>query len=340
MNNAPNYLISLILFFSIQGCAFYHGKPSENFDGMRFYGKDSDNSFIDHVTWLWQMKTVDWPDWIDDPQMTPPPLTTEKGQLRITHINQSTVLIQMDGLNILTDPVWSNRVGPFSWAGVPRIRNPGIRMDDLPPIHMILISHDHYDHLDLPTIKQLVERHHPFVIVGLGVKKRLDRIKGIEAVELDWWQACGTQNGISVTFVPARHSSGRGVFDGNKTLWGGFVMEGFSGNVLFMGDTAYGDFFKDIKQTFSPFRLAILPIGSYEERWFMKSQHMNPAEAVDVHKELCVMQSMGVHFATFCEHPEMTVDTHEKDLLVALKTKGVPDAHFWIPKFGESREIP
>jgi len=282
---------------------------------------------------------VDWPDWINDPPQPPPVANVKKGELKVTYVNQATTLIQMDGINILTDPIWSERAGPFSWIGSKRVRAPGIRMEDLPNINVILISHDHYDHLDLPTLEKLFEKYHPVVITGLGVKRRLKSIKQSNVMELDWWEEYTYSTDTKITFVPSLHGSGRGLFSGNRTLWGGFVIESSSSRVLFIGDSAWGDFLKDIKERFPRFDLAILPIGSYEKRWFMKTEHMNPDDAVRVHQMLNVAQSVGIHFGTFKEHPEQTIDAHEKDLQIALEKYHVPEPDFWILKFGEGRDV-
>jgi L-ascorbate metabolism protein UlaG (beta-lactamase superfamily) len=285
------------------------------------------------------METVEWPDWIDDPPQAPPVAAVKKGELRITFINQATTLIQMDGINILTDPIWSERAGPFSWMGSKRVRAPGVRMEDLPNINIILISHDHYDHLDLSTLEKLFEKHQPVVLVGLGVKRRLESVKQNDVIELDWWHEYTYSAGFKVTFVPSLHGSGRGLFSGNRTLWGGFVIECPSSRVLFMGDTAFGDFLIEIKEKFPHFDLAILPIGNYEKRWFMKTEHMNLDDAVRVHKMLNVIKSVGIHFGTFKEHPEQAIDAHERDLQIALEKYNIPESDFWVLRFGEGQEV-
>ena len=329
------FLISFLI-----GCTYYHGPPSNHFDGSRFFNKEPDHTSFEHIIWLWEMETIEWPEWIDDPPQPPPIARVKKGELRITYINHATVLIQMDEINILTDPIWSERVGPVSWAGPKRVRAPGIQMEDLPKIDIILISHDHYDHLDISSIEKLFEKHRPIILTGLGVKDRLESIGRDNIIELDWWQEYFFSKDTKITFIPSRHNSGRGIFDNNKTLWGGFVIESSAGDVLFMGDTAFGDFLKEIEKKFTHFRLAILPIGSYEKRWFMKNQHMNPDDAVRVYKMLKVRQSVGIHFGTFEEHPEQTIDAHEKDLKVALEKHNVPESEFWILKIGEGKEVP
>ena len=331
-------LILLIVF--VKGCSYWQGPHSDHFKENRFINNEPDNTFSDHLKWLWEMETVEWPKWIDDPpQPRPLSYVKENNILRVTYVNHASVLIQTDGVNILTDPIWSECASPVSWAGAKRIRAPGIKFNELPKIDIILISHDHYDHLDIPTLKKIIGTSHPLILGGLGITKRLNSLKYDNVKQLDWWQEYSFSPTGKITFVPSRHSSGRGMFDKNKTLWGGFVIKVPVGNVLFVGDTAFGEFFKDIKRKFSRFRLTILPIGSYEKRWFMKSQHMNPDDAVQVHKKLNASKSMGIHFATFNEHAEQTVDAHEKDLKIALKKYNVPENDFWILKFGEGREL-
>jgi len=285
------------------------------------------------------METVEWPEWIEDPPQLPPVSAVKKGDLRTTFVNQSCVLIQLDGINVLTDPFWSERAGPNSWLGAKRIRVPGVRLQDLPHIDLILISHDHYDHLDLPTLKKLVAKHNPTILVGLGVKARLDALKPARIIELDWWDKYSYSDDLRITFVPARHSSGRGFFDSDKTLWGGYVIEGSHGRILFLGDSAFGGFLEDIRNKFEDFCLAILPIGSYEPYWFMGIEHMNPEASVLVHKLLNVQTSLGIHFGTVAEHPQQTVDAHEKDLAIALQKYNLPASQFLLQGFGEGRNF-
>lgn len=287
------------------------------------------------------MNPAEWPEWIEDPVYPPPPKKVVKNKLRITHINQATILIQTDGINILTDPIWSERSSPVSWAGPKRVRAPGVKMKDLPFIDIILISHDHYDHLDIETLKIIVEKDDPKIIVGLGVGALL-RSEGFKNVEeLDWWGEHDVSPGnIKVTFVPARHNSARGLFDKNKTLWGGYVIESFAGRIYFAGDTGYGDFLSDIKNKFGDFKVALLPVGHYEPRWMMETHHMNPDDAVKSHKYLNVEQSIGMHFGVFGGHNDEEVDAHEKDLKDALKKYTVSQSEFWLLGFGEGRDVP
>ena len=331
-------LVGIISAILINSCSSYYGPQSDHFDGSHFFNKEEDHSFSNMIKWLWEMETVEWPEWIEDPQQPLPARRVEKGSIRATFINHATVLIQMDEVNILTDPIWSLRAGPISWLGVKRVRAAGVKMDDLPNIDYVLISHDHYDHLDIPSLKEIEKRHHPKYLVGLGVKNIL-KSNGIDnVVELDWWQKKEIRgHDASITFVPAWHNSGRTPLISNKTLWGGFVISTQSGQVYFAGDTALKGFFHEIGSRFSRIKLAILPIGSYEKRWFMKNQHMNPDDAVQAQKILNANQSMGIHFGTFAEHPEQTIDLHEKDLSDALVKHSIPADRFWVLKFGEGR---
>lgn len=321
------------------GCNYHKGPKSDHFDGECFHNKESGHSFGDHIKWLWEMETIKWPEWIEDPPQLPPVATVDKGELQATFINQSSVLIQMDGINILTDPFWSERAGPTSWLGAKRIRSPGVRLQDLPSIDLILISHDHYDHLDLPTLRILITKHNPTILVGLGIKARLSALKQAKIIELDWWNKYRYADKLQITFVPARHNSGRGFFDSDKTLWGGYTIEGPYGHVLFFGDTAFGAFLDEIRNRFEGFRLGILPIGSYEPYWFMGSEHMNPEDAVRVHKMLNIDVSMGIHFSTIAEHPQQAVDAHEEDLAAALRKHNVPASQFLLLGFGEGRNF-
>jgi L-ascorbate metabolism protein UlaG (beta-lactamase superfamily) len=332
--------VALMIFVAGYG---YNGPVSDHFDGSVFVNTEpGDHTFSDMIKWMWEMKTIDWPEWIDDPHQPAPVARIGDGELRVTYINHATMLIQMDSLNILTDPVWSSCPGPFGLIGPRRVRAPGIELDSLPPIDYVLISHDHWDHLDFPTLETIVTRDHPKIITGLGVKSLLPDIAAQDAVELDWWQTSQSSSTVvALTFVPARHQSGRWPLVGDKTLWGGFVIESSSGDqVYFAGDTGYGAFLDKIHERYNHIRLAILPIGNYEKRWIMKSQHMNPDDAVRAHLLLGAGQSVGLHFSTFAEHPEQSIDAHENDLEEALKTNQVPSSQFLILKFGEGRDVP
>ena len=216
---------------------------SDHFDGDRYFNPDylTSDSRKESGWGFWRgfrywITMIDWPEWpafVEFPPGPPPAARVPKGTLRITSIGHSTFLIQMDGLNILTDPIWSDRCSPVSWAGPRRHSRPGLALEDLPPIDAVLVSHNHYDHLDLPTLKQLGEKGAPRLLVPLG-NGTLVRDSGIPAVdELDWWQTAHLSSDHTVTLVPAQHFSSRTLWDRNRALWGGFVLSGPSGNVYF-----------------------------------------------------------------------------------------------------------
>ncbi len=299
-------LLTFLLFAatSIWSASLYTGPISDHFDGDRFYNDVPDHTFGSMMKWLWEMKTVDWPEWVDDPVQPRPVARVDNGNLKVTYINHATVLIQMDGLNILTDPIWSDRAGPFSWLGTKRVRAPGVKMEDLPRIDVVLISHDHYDHLDLPTLHTISTRDQPLILAGLGIKPFLESNGLSHVIQLDWWQEYVLKSSsMKFVFVPALHTSGRRIFEENSTLWGGFIMEGTSGRVYFAGDTGYGGFLDKIKERYPGFRLTIFPMGNYEKRWFMKNQHMNPDDARKGAYALRIAAERGDTFQYLCGAP-------------------------------------
>jgi len=311
----------------------YHGNPSDHFDGTRFHNRERaqprEGSFI---KWQVEREPGFWPRWVDAEPGPPPPRRVANGGLRVTFINHATLLIQMDGLNILTDPIWSERTSPVSWAGPKRHRPPGIRFDDLPPIDLVLVSHNHYDHLDIPTLRRLELRDRPRILTPLG-NGALMRRHGIDgAVELDWWQRDG-----SVTLVPARHFCARAISDRDRNLWGGFVISGANGNVYFAGDTGWGGHFAEIGKRFAPMRAALLPIGAYLPRWFMQPVHIDPAQAVDAHLALGARTSIPMHYGTFALGDD-GIDDPLRDLQSALAAKSHPN--FIILENGEGRDLP
>lgn len=310
----------------------YEGPVSEHFNGEVFENYSPDKEKKSLWRYLKMRFTDSYPDW---PENYPPvqkviPKNTHKA--KVTFINHASVLIQLDELNILTDPVWSMRASPFSFAGPKRVIEPGVDLDKLPPIDVVLISHDHYDHLDSDTLEKLVSKHQPLFIVGLGNDKILKDLGAKNVVALDWWQEHSFKN-ISFVFTPSQHWSGRGLFDRNTTLWGSFWIKG-SKQVYFGGDTGLGPHFQMIREKLGRPDLALLPIGAYEPRWFMKHQHMNPSEAVNSHVILGSRKSVGIHFGTFRLTKEDYYDP-QKDLRLALIEQGVNEEDFISPKQGE-----
>jgi L-ascorbate metabolism protein UlaG (beta-lactamase superfamily) len=276
-----------------------------------------------------------WPRRIEVAPQTPPALGD--AALAVTFIGHSTFLIQTAAGHILTDPMFSDRAGPGNLIGPRRVRPPAVRLGDLPPIAVVLLSHNHYDHCDRRSLAWLARRFDPVVVTPLG-NARLVRSAGIRRVEeVDWWGET-TAGPPSIALTPARHFSARTPFDRNRALWGGFVVSCPGARVYFAGDTAYGPFFRDIRDRLGPIDLALLPIGAYEPRWFMQAVHMNPAEAVQAHIDVAATASIGMHFGTFQLTSE-GIDDPLRALEAARAEQGVPAASFTTLAFGESRLI-
>jgi L-ascorbate metabolism protein UlaG (beta-lactamase superfamily) len=278
-----------------------------------------------------------WPEWVEVPQQQVPQARIASG-LSVTFINHATFLIQLDGVNILTDPIFSERASPSQALGPARVHKPGIAFEDLPPIDVILISHNHYDHLDEGTLRRFaaMERQ-PLVVAGLGNGALFEAFGLQRFQELDWEQSIST-GGVRFTFTECRHRSGRGLTDQMKTLWGAFAIHSASDSVYFGGDSGYGGHFRATGEKHGPFTLALLPIGAYEPRWFMADVHVNPREAVQAHIDLQASRSIGMHFGTFQLTYE-AIDQPVTDLVAARAVTGVEDGDFIILSPGESALI-
>jgi len=261
------------------------------------------------------------------------------GNPSVTWIGHATVLLRLGELNILTDPHFSERASPVSFAGPKRYHPPGVALADLPEIHAVVISHSHYDHLDVDSVRQLHQRSggtlHFFV--PLGLKPWFAEL-GIDTVtELDWWEQ-GEIKGVRFTLTPVQHWSARGLFDRNHTLWGGWAISAPELNFFFVGDTGYSTDFREIGRRLGPFDFAALPIGAYEPRWFMRAQHVDPAEALRVHHDVRARQSLGVHWGTF-EMSDDALDEASRALAAARHEVGMDDAEFFVLRVGETRRI-
>jgi L-ascorbate metabolism protein UlaG (beta-lactamase superfamily) len=319
----------------------YEGPMTRHFNGKRFENRIEvpEKGFSDLVKWWWEREPPEWLDRRGEPAgPRPERRVDEPGRLVVTHVNHSTMLLQLDGVNLLTDPVYSERVGPISWAGPKRHRDPGVRFEDLPPIDVVLISHNHYDHLDLPTLKRLARRDQPRILVPLGNRALLEKHDIPGGEEVDWGRS--KQVGpLRVTFLTSRHWSGRGMGDRFKTLWGAFVIEGRAGGpIYFAGDTGWGPHFAEAREKFGPMRLALLPIGAYEPRWFMKAAHISPAEAVEAHLVLGATTSVAMHYGTF-QLSDEGQDTPPAALRRALKKRGVDRSGFAVLEHGRPLEV-
>uniref|UniRef100_E6PXC6 Metallo-beta-lactamase domain-containing protein n=1 Tax=mine drainage metagenome TaxID=410659 RepID=E6PXC6_9ZZZZ len=299
------------------------------------------HSFAQFLRWILHRERGAWRRWIESPHDVSSagvPLERVYGaEMRLTFVNHATFLLQSEGLNIVTDPVWSQRVSPVSFAGPERHRAPGIAFDHLPPIDLIVLSHSHYDHLDLATLRRLNARFRPEICCPLGVGRMLRRA-GFETIhELDWGQS-KPWRGKRLHCVRAQHFSARTPFDRNRTLWSGWVVGFDAGPVYFAGDTGFGPFFPQIAQQFSPIRLALLPIGAYRPEWFMGPIHMTPEGAVEVHRILAPRVSVATHYGTFSLADDGETEPTER--LSAVLAANPPGNPFLVLEHGVGKNIP
>jgi L-ascorbate metabolism protein UlaG (beta-lactamase superfamily) len=318
----------------------WRGPVTDHFDGRRFHNRPAvpHGGFASFIRW---QRTRHRPRW--EPRAAPPgpapPARVAAGELRVTFVNHATVLIQQDGVNVLCDPIWSERASPFSWIGPRRFRPPGLRFEDLPPIDAVVVSHSHYDHLDLQTLARLQAAHHPRFFVGLGNRAVLEKAGLTSVSELEWWQTAPLAPGIELVAVPAQHFSTRGLFDGDRTLWVGWAVRGPAGLAYFAGDTGAGPHFQQIRERLGRPRLAVLPIGAYLPIWFMSAVHQTPAEAVAAADTLGAGTSVGIHFGTFSLADDGQ-DEPPAALSAALAAHPAPPPRLWVLGFGEGRAVP
>jgi L-ascorbate metabolism protein UlaG (beta-lactamase superfamily) len=312
-----------------------HAPFPKHFDGKRFFNPNGSQApgWLDALKWKLTTRREPSPRFVSDVQQYIPPRQVEGAELRATLVNHSTVLLQQRASHILTDPIWSERSSPLSWIGPRRRRSPGVRLEDLPRIDIVLLSHNHYDHLDLRTLKWLAASGNPAFIVPIGVSRLLRSQKIGPVHELDWGESKQI-DATTIHCVPALHFSARGIFDRNKTLWCGYVISSENGAVYFAGDTAFGDHFSWIHQRFGSPRLALLPIGAYEPRWFMSPIHMNPEDAVKAHQILAARTSVAIHHGTF-QLADDGLDTPKKHLSACA-----PGESFLILDNGQSAGVP
>jgi len=306
--------------------------PSDHFDGRRFFNLSGPalQPFTAVPRMLLSRRTR-WPTHIEQPLVKPPVAASD---VVLTFIGHSTFLIQTPAGNVITDPVYVDRAGPWSLFGPRRVRRPAVAFDDLPEIGVVLLSHNHYDHCDLRTLRALARRFDPVVIAPLGNARLLRKAGFTRIAELDWWQDTAAAS-IAVTATPAHHFSARTPFDRNRALWSGFMIAVAGRRIYFAGDTAYAPIFRDIRQRLGAPDVSLIPIGAYEPRWFMRSVHMNPAEAVQAHMELESRESIAMHFGTFQLTTE-GIDEPLRALERARRERQIPDASFRALQCGES----
>jgi len=311
---------------------YYEGPPSDHFDGTVFFnpGAEPPRGYLDLLRWQLFAADTDWPESYPSPFRNVALAGAEGDGLRVTLIGHATFLVQADGVNLLIDPVWADRASPVSFAGPRRVNPPAIALEALPPIHAVLISHNHYDHLDLATLRRLVAAHAPSLVVPLGNDTIIrDYIPEAKLVAADWGDVVEVAAGVRVHLVQSLHWSARSMVDRRHALWASFVIETSAGKVYAVGDSGLGDgeTFRAVARRHPDLRVALLPIGAYEPRWFMRSQHMNPSDAVQALQACGAPVALGHHWGTFKLTNE-GVEAPVRDLERALARHGVPASRF------------
>ncbi len=324
---------------------YYTGPASDHFDGTRFFvpGVPSDKTRGDLLRFLTNRGArAAWPKHLANPPHEPPAARIEGKALRVTAIGHATVLIQTQGLNLLVDPVFSTRASPASFAGPKRVNAPGLALDELPMLDAILVTHNHYDHLDLASLSHLA-RHRPCpVLTPLGndviMRKHNPAIK---AQAFDWGDSAALPNGVAVHFEPCYHWSARGISDRRMALWAAFVIETPGGLIYHIGDTGYakGEVFRAMRVKYGPMRLAILPIGAYEPRWFMRDHHVDPEEAVAIFQDCGASHGLAHHWGTF-QLTHEAIDEPPKRLAIALERAGIQAEFFQVKRPGQYFDVP
>ena len=309
---------------------YYQGPPSDHFDGLRFFNPDhpaTDRDLVELLRWRIGGQRARWPSQAPGRQVVP---ASRVDTLTVTMIGHASVLIQAAGRNFLVDPVWADRASPVPWAGPRRVNAPGVALDRLPPIDVVLITHNHYDHLDIATLQVLWDRHRPRIVAPLGNDTLIRRTAPALHVETaDWGGRIDLGAGFVVWIHPANHWSSRRLDDRRMALWCGFVVETPAGCVYDSGDTGYGSgaIFRALKERHPPIDLAILPIGAYAPRWFMQAQHTHPAEAVQIQLDCGARQALGVHWGTFALTDEPRTEPKER-LQAEVARRGLPPDSF------------
>jgi len=335
------------LLTAARGNAYYSGPISDHFDGRRFFnpGGRGPRGGLDFVRWQLTERSASWPEQLTSPfPPDRPPTSVEGDRMRIAYIGHASFLVQTRGLNILIDPVWAKRASPFAFAGPKRVNPPGIAFDDLPHIHAVLVTHNHYDHMDVDAIGRLWQRFAPRIVTPLGndaiLRAAVPGLTASAVQAVDWDATVDLGAGVAVHAEPSQHWSARGMTDRSHALWASFVLEAGARKVYCVGDTGFGDgsLFRRVRQRHPGLAMALLPIGAYEPRWFMGPSHMNPDDAVQA-LELCgAAAALGHHWGTFRLTNE-AVEQPALDLAAALAGRGVAPERFAALRPGEVRVV-
>jgi L-ascorbate metabolism protein UlaG (beta-lactamase superfamily) len=313
---------------------------TDHCDGTRFFNPHArgEKTLRDLLRWMLFERAEPWPAAVPLPAVAPPPSVVAPESLAVTFVNHCTFLLQWAGVRVLTDPIFSMRASPVRWAGPRRVMAPGLALDALPRIDVLVVSHNHYDHLDAASVRSIVERDRPTVVAPIGNARVLAPLGRATVVECDWWETW--QHGpLRIRVVPAQHWSNRLGVARNTALWGGFWLEAHGRSVYFAADSGYGPHFAEIGRRCGRPDVSLLPIGAYEPRWFMREQHMNPAEAVQAHQDLDSRLSLASHFGTF----RLTNEAHDapvRALRDALDSQPGLARRFRVLAQGETIQVP
>lgn len=324
--------------------AYYKGPPSDHFDGVRFFNPQgtAPKGLGDFLRWRFGGGRARWPDsWPSPAAPMAPERRLPASALRVTLVGHATLLVQTSGLNILTDPIWSERASPFSFLGPKRVNQPGVPFASLPPIDVVLVTHNHYDHLDVATLGRLQAAFDPLLVTPLGNDEIIRReVPEMRIAAHDWGQSVAV-GPVRLHLEPCHHWSARGLRDRRMALWAAFVIEGPAGKLLHVGDTGYnsGRDYRGIRDRHGKLRVAILPVGAYEPRWFMRSQHQNPDEAVRGFLDCGAEQALGHHWGTF-QLTNEAIDAPLLELEAALERHGVAPDSFPALRPGERWDAP
>jgi len=309
---------------------YYSGPPSDHFDGTRFFNPGeptTDRGLLQILRWKATGQAAQWPGSVP---ITPARPAARVERLTVTMVGHASLLIQVPGLNLLTDPVWSERASPVTFAGPRRVTVPGIAFADLPPIDAVLLSHNHYDHLDVATLRRLQAAHQPLFVMPLGNDAIVGgAVPGARMMVGDWGDRIALGGGGATTLTRANHWSARGTGDRRMALWCGHWIETPVGSVWFAGDTGYGTgaIFSDIAARHGGPDVALIPIGAYAPRWFMAAQHSDPAAAVRIMDEVGAGRALGIHWGTF-QLTDEARDAPAAELRSALRAAGVAADRF------------